>query len=88
MSPGSLWRSESIRGLGIIRSHFGCRGWWIVGAGLGWGRGVPRPWFGLAGGGGGLLGPDSGAFGDGDLDEGLEGVMLRVGLCGGSSCWR
>ena len=34
------------------------------------GRGVPRPWVGLAGGGGGLWGMDDGALGDGDVEEG------------------
>ena len=32
------------------------------------GRGVPRPWVGLAGGGGGLWGVDDGALGDGDVE--------------------
>ena len=40
------------------------------------GRGVPRPWVGLAGGGGGLWGIDDGALGDGYVDEGLDGVVL------------
>ena len=50
------------------------------------GRGVPRPWVGLAGGGGGLWGADDGTFGDGDVDEGLNGVVLGGRLCGGGGC--
>ena len=50
------------------------------------GRGVPRPWVGLAGGGGGLWGMDDGALGDGDVDEGLDGVVLGGRLCGGGGC--
>ena len=50
------------------------------------GRGVPHPWFGLAGGGGGLRGMDDGALGDGDADEGLDGVVLGGRLCGGGGC--
>ena len=50
------------------------------------GRGVPRPWVGLAGGGGGLWGVDDGALGDGDVDEGLDGVVLGGRLCGGGGC--
>ena len=52
------------------------------------GRGVPRPWVGLAGGGGGLPGMDDGALGDGDADEGLDGVVLGGRLCGGGGCRR
>ena len=52
------------------------------------GRGVPRPWVGSAGGGGGLLGMDDGALGDGDVDEGLNWVVLRGRLCGGCGCRR
>ena len=47
------------------------------------GRRIPRPWVGLAGGGGGLWGMDDGALGDGDVDEGLKGVVLGGRLCGG-----
>ena len=50
------------------------------------GRGVPRPWVGLAGDGGGLWGKDDGALGDGDADEGLDGVVLGGRLCGGGGC--
>ena len=50
------------------------------------GPGVPRPWVGLAGGGGGLWGMDEGALGDGDADEGLDGVVLGGRLCGGGGC--
>ena len=52
------------------------------------GRGVPRPWVGLAGGGGGLWGMDDGALGDGDADEGLDGVVQGGRLCGGGGCRR
>ena len=52
------------------------------------GRGVPRPWVGLAGGGGGLWGMDDWALGDGDADEGLDGVVLGGRLCGGGGCRR
>ena len=47
------------------------------------GRGVPRPLVRLAGGGGGFRGVDDGALGDGDVDEGLDGVVLDGRLCGG-----
>ena len=47
------------------------------------GLGVPAPWVGLAGGGGGLWGVDDGALGDGNVDEGLDGVVLGGPLCGG-----
>ena len=50
------------------------------------GRGVPRPWVGLAGGGGGLWGMDDGELGDGDVDEGSDGVVLGGRLCGGGGC--
>ena len=50
------------------------------------GRGVPRPWVDLAGGGGGLWGMDDGALGDGDVDEGLDVVVLGGRLCGGGGC--
>ena len=50
------------------------------------GQGVPRPWVGLSGGGGGLWGVDDGALGDGDVDEGLDGVVLCGRLCGGGGC--
>ena len=52
------------------------------------GRGVLRPWVGLDGGSGGLWGMDDGALGDGDADEGLDGVVLGGRLCGGGGrCW-
>ena len=51
------------------------------------GRGVPRPWVGLAGGGGGLWGMDDGPLGDGDVHEGLDGVVLGGRLCGGGGRW-
>ena len=60
-----------------------------LGAGLNGdrGRGVPRPEVGLAGGVGGLWGLVDGALGDGDVEEGLDGVVLVGRLCGGSSRW-
>ena len=48
-------------------------------------RGVPSPRVGLAGGGGGLRGVDIGALGDGDIDKGLDGVVLGGRLCGGGT---
>ena len=51
------------------------------------GRGVPRPWGGLASSGGGLGGVDDGALGDGDVNEGLDGVVLGGRLCGGGGRW-
>ena len=50
------------------------------GAGLGGdcGRGIPRLWVGLAGGGGVFWAVDDGALGDGDVDE----VLDRVVFCG------
>ena len=51
------------------------------------GQGVPRPWVGLACGGGGLLGMDDGALGDGDVDEGFDGVVFGGRLCTGGGCW-
>ena len=51
------------------------------------GPAVPRPWVGLAGGRGGLWGMDDGALGDGDVDEGLDGVVLGGRLCGGGGRW-
>ena len=50
------------------------------------GRGVLHPWVSLAGGGGGLWGMDDGALGDGDVHEGLDGVVLVGRLCGGGGC--
>ena len=51
------------------------------------GRGVPRPWVGLASSGGGLWELDDGALGDRDVDEGLDGVVLGGRLCGGGGIW-
>ena len=51
------------------------------------GRGVPRPWVGLAGGGGGLWGMDDGVLGDWDVDEGLDRVVFGGCLCGGGGRW-
>ena len=50
------------------------------------GRGVPRPWVGLAGGCCGLRGMDDGALGEGDADEGLDRVVMGGRLCGGGGC--
>ena len=50
------------------------------------GRGIQRPWVGFAGGGGGLWGMDDGVLGDGDVEEGLDGVVLGGRLCGGGGC--
>ena len=76
-----------------MHSPWGLTVWWAAGAGRGAGlngdpgRGVPRFWVGLAGGGGGLWGMDDGALGDGDVDEGLDGVPLGGRLCGGGGRW-
>ena len=51
------------------------------------GRGVPRPWVGLADVGGGLWGMDDRALGDGDVDEHLDRVVLGGRLRGGGGCW-
>ena len=51
------------------------------------GRWIPRPWVGLAGSGGGLREIDDGALGEGDVDEGLGGVLLGGRLCGGRGRW-
>ena len=51
------------------------------------GRGVPRPWVGLASGGGGLWVVDDGSLGDGDVNEGLDGVVLGGRLRGGGGRW-
>ena len=48
---------------------------------------VPRPWVGLAGGGGGLWVMDDVALGDGDVDEGSDGVVFGGRLCGGGGRW-
>ena len=51
------------------------------------GRGVPRPWVGLAGSGGGLWGPEDRAFGDRDINKGSDGVVLGGRLFGGGGRW-
>ena len=51
------------------------------------GPGVPRPWVGLASGGGGLWGVDDWALGDGDVNEGIDGVVLGCRLFGGGGGW-
>ena len=75
-------RGQSL-GLHYVVGKRGGLGAGFVGDG---GRGVPRPWVRLAGGGGGLRGMDDGALGDGDADEGLDGVVLGGRLCGGGGC--
>ena len=79
--------------VGHRAQHLGL--YYVVGRGGGSGavldgdgsRGVPRPWVGFAGGGGGLWGMDDGALGDGDVDEGLDGVVSGGRLCRGGGCW-
>ena len=58
-----------------------------AGLGEGRGRGVPRPRVGPAGGGGCLRRMDCGAFGDGDVAEGWDRVLLCCCLRGGGPCW-
>ena len=70
-------------GLYYVEGRRGGSGAGLAGDG---GRGVPRLWVGLAGGGCGLWGMDDGALGDGDGDEGLDGVVLGGRLCGGGGC--
>ena len=70
-------RGQSLR----LHCVVGRGGWLGAGPDGDGGRGVPRPWVGLAGGGGGLRGMD-----DGDVDEGLDGVVLDGRLCGGGGC--
>ena len=77
---GHRWQSP---GLHYVVGRGGGPGAGLDGDG---GRGVPRPWVSLAGGGGGLWGMDDGALGDGDADEGLDGVVLGGRLCGGGGC--
>ena len=48
---------------------------------------MPRPLVGLASGGCGLWGVDDGALGDGNVDEGLDGVVLGGRLCGCGCPW-
>ena len=90
-----LWVLQSpLRGLGVghraqpLGLHYVVGMGGRLGAGLDGdgGRGVPRPCVGLAGGGGGLWGIDDGALGDGDVDEGSDGVVLGGRLCGGGGC--
>ena len=58
-------------------------GGWAAGLNGDCGRGVPRPWVGLASGDGGLWGGGDGALGHGDVNEGSDGVVLSGRLCGG-----
>ena len=80
LGVGHRWQSP---GLHYVVGRGGGSGAGLDGDG---GRGVPSPWVGLAGGGGGLWGMDDGALGDGDADEGLDGVVLGGRLCGGGGC--
>ena len=81
-------------GLAIVGSPRGCTMWWAWGKGWGPGltvtvvEGSHVPGSVLAGGGGGLWGMDDGALGDGDVDEGLDGVVLGGRLRGGGGCRR
>ena len=87
-----FWSPFSGWGVGHCAQLLGL--YYVVGRGGGSGagldgdgsRGVPRPWVGLAGGGGGLWGMDDGALGDRDVDEGMDGVVLGGRLCGGGGC--
>ena len=79
----SLWAWGVAPGLHYVVGRGGGSGAGLDGDG---GRGVPRPWVGWAGGGGGLWGMDDGALGDRDVDEGLDGVVLGGRLCGGGGC--
>ena len=80
---GVRHRLQTLGPYGLVGSRGG------LGAGLHGdrGRGVPHPWVGLAGGGGGERGLDDGALGDGDVEEGSDGVVLGGRLCGGGSRW-
>ena len=51
------------------------------------GRVVPRPLVGLVSGSGGLWGVDDRVLGDGDVNEGLDGVVLSGRPCGGGGPW-
>ena len=75
---------HSLQPLGLY-SLVGSGGGSAVGPDGDRGRGVPPPWVGLASGAGGLRGPDDGALGDGNVDEGLDRVLLCDCLCGGGS---
>ena len=83
-----LWGWEVAHHVQPLGLHYVVGRWGGSGAGLDGdgGRGVPRPLVGLASGGGGLWGMDDGALGDGDVDEGLDGVVLGGRLCGGGGC--
>ena len=80
-----VWHRGQSPGLHYVVGRGGGLGAGLDGDG---GRGVPRPWVGLAGGGGGLWGMDDGALGDGDADEGLDKVVLGGRLCRGGGCRR
>ena len=76
-----------------MRSPWGRTIWWAAGAGRGPGltvivvEGSHVPGLVFAGGGGGLWGVDDGGLGDGDVDEGLDGVVLGRRLCAGGGRW-
>ena len=86
MRSGRAWWS------GIFCSPQACMAWWIVGAGLGPGltetagkgsRVLGRVWTAVVAV---CWGADGGSLGDGDVDEGLVGVVLCGPLPGGGSC--
>ena len=95
MDPLWVFRSP-LRGWGVGHHGQSSGLHYVVGRGGGLGArldgdggpGVSRPWVGLTGGGGGLWGTDDGALGDGDADEGLDGVVLGGRLCSGGGCRR
>ena len=80
-------------GLGVGHSLQPLGRYGLVGSGGGSGaglngnqsQGVTRPRVGLAGGNCRLWGVDDEGLGDGDVDEGLDGVVLGGRLCGGGS---
>ena len=93
LDPLWIFRSP-LRGLGVGHRVQPLGLHYVVGRGSGsgaeldgdCGRGVPRPWVCLACGGGGLLGVDDGPLGDGDVNKGLDGVVLGGRHCGGGGC--
>ena len=93
MAPFSVFRSP-LWGWGVGHRGQSLGLHYVVGMGGGLGagldgdsgRGVPRPWVGLGGSGGGLRGMDDGALGDRDADECLDGIVLGGHLCGGGGC--
>ena len=78
-----VWHCAQPLGLHYVVGRGGGSGAGLDGDGR---RGVPRPCVGFASGGGGVWGIDDGALGDGDVDEGLDRVVLGGRLCGGGGC--